>query len=256
MKRKIIIALCVVGALALIVGATLLIIYLVKLGEYKKMDIKLSADFTYTAHTGCCNTDDNSLESIDVAVSNGADIVEFDIYYNGKEHVLSHDAPKGGEVTLREAFALLKEYDGLRANVDVKDTTEIAKVQELAQEMSVLDRIFFTGIEAGDVKAVQEGCPLIPYYLNMTVISPDEHADNYYRNIAKNVKQRGAIGINFSKENATRELVECFHNEGLLVSVWTVNDTLTMYEMLSYGVDNITTRRPDKMQEIITEIGE
>ncbi len=222
----------------------------------KNMNIKISDTFTYTGHTGCNGTDDNSLESIEVAVEYAAQIVEFDIYYNGTEHVLSHDAPKGGEVTLREAFLKLKEYDGLQANVDVKDVTEIGKVQTLAEETGVLGRIFFTGVEETEVKTIQENCPLVPYYLNMNVIKDANHNENYLRNIAARVKQRGAIGINFNKDNASKELVEYFHSEGLLVSVWTVNDELELYEMLSYGVDNITTRRPDRLQGIIKDIGE
>lgn len=220
------------------------------------MTIDLPENFTYTAHTGCNGTKDNSLESIEKAVEFGADIVEFDIYYNGTEFVLSHDAPVGGEVTLREAFLKLKEYDGLRANVDVKDTTEIGQVQTLAAETGVLDRIFFTGITTVDVNAVSVNCPDIPYYLNVELIKPEENYDNYLKAIIKKVKDYGAIGINFNKNAATAELVEAFHAEGLLVSIWTVNNELEIYEILSYRPDNITTRRPDLLKEALAEVGE
>lgn len=256
MKKKLKIALCIFLCVAIVSGATVFILYQLKLKEYKNMTINLPENFTYTAHTGCNGTEDNSLESIEVAVEHGAHIVEFDIYYNGTEFVLSHDAPKGGEVTLREAFLKLKEYDGLRANVDVKDTTEIGKVQTLAEELEVLDRIFFTGVTIVDVGTVSENCPDIPYYLNMEVIKPDENYDNYLKAIIKKVKDYGAIGINFNKNAATAELVEAFHAEGLLVSIWTVSNELEIYEILSYRPDNITTRRPDLLKEALAEVGE
>lgn len=256
MKKKILIFLGVILGVAAIVGITFLVIYFVRLNNFKNMDIKIPQDFKYTAHTGCNNTKDNSLESIEVAVEYGADIVEFDVRYNGTEHVLAHDEPKGGEVTLREAFLKIKEYEGLLVNVDIKETTEVGRIQELAEEIGVLDRIFFTGVKENFVKDVSENCPDVPYYLNMDVIAPGEHYDNYLKSIINRVKQRGAIGINFNKKNASKELVDAFHEAGLLVSIWTVNDTVGLYEILSYGPDNITTRRPDKMQEILSEIGE
>ena len=68
--------------------------------------------FTYTAHTGCCNTKPNTLECIDVGVKYGAQIVEFDLRFDeNKEPVLSHDEPVGGEVTLDEAFAKISEIE-------------------------------------------------------------------------------------------------------------------------------------------------
>ena len=47
--------------------------------NYKNMPLKIKSDFTYTAHTGCVGTPDNSLEAIEVGVANGARIVEFDV---------------------------------------------------------------------------------------------------------------------------------------------------------------------------------
>ena len=76
--------------------------------EYKNSKTPLPAGFTYTAHTGCMDTDDNSLESIEKGAEYGADIVEFDLNFTADNTpVLCHDEPKGGEVTLEEAFKKL-----------------------------------------------------------------------------------------------------------------------------------------------------
>ena len=88
---------------------------------YKSQPLNLPQGFTYTAHTGCCGTEDNSLEAIKVGVEQGAQIVEFDLYFNNENiAVLSHDAPKGNEVTLDEAFKLIATYEDIKVNVDVK----------------------------------------------------------------------------------------------------------------------------------------
>ncbi|MBO5896895.1 MAG: glycerophosphodiester phosphodiesterase [Clostridia bacterium] len=207
--------------------------------------------FTYTAHTGCVETPDNSLQSIEVGVKYGADIVEFDVRHHNGDIILSHDAPVGGEVTLEQAFLKVKEYDGLQVNVDVKSTEELHLVQEIAIKTGMLDRIFFTGIFEKDTEIVKKECPEIAYYLNMDVLPKKEHTAEYLQSLVDTVKGCGAVGINFNKDNASKELVQAFRDAGLKVSIWTVSKEHEIYKILSYCPDNITTRRPDRVQRII-----
>ena len=205
----------------------------------------------YTAHTGCVNTPDNSLESIEAGVKFGAGIVEFDVrFYNG-DIVLSHDEPKGGEVTIEQAFLKVKEYEKLMVNVDVKSTQELHLVQDIAEKTGVLDRIFFTGIFENDTETVKRECPLVTYYLNTDVLPKSKHTPEYLQSLVDKVKNCGAVGINFKKTNASKKLVDAFHDAGLKVSIWTVSKEPEMYKILSLCPDNITTRRPDKMQAIM-----
>ncbi len=214
----------------------------------KKDNLK---NFTYTAHTGCMGTKENSLESIDVGVQYGAQIVEIDVqYYNGVP-VLSHNEPNGDEVTLEEGFLKIKEYDALKVNVDIKSVENIGAVKEIAEKTNVMDRIFFTGINDEFVSAVKEKCPDIEYYLNVSVLPPRKQTDEYLNSLVEKVKNSGAVGINFNKKSATKKLVKVFRNNGLLVSIWTVNGYFKIRKILSYGPDNITTRRPDKMKKAL-----
>lgn len=214
----------------------------------KKDNLK---NFTYTAHTGCMGTKENSLESIDVGVQYGAQIVEIDVrYYNGVP-VLSHNEPNGDEVTLEEGFLKIKEYDDLKVNVDIKSVENIGAVKEIAEKTNVMDRIFFTGINDEFVSAVKEKCPDIEYYLNVSVLPPRKQTDEYLNSLVEKVKNSGAVGINFNKKSATKKLVKVFRNNGLLVSIWTVNGYFKIRKILSYGPDNITTRRPDKMKKAL-----
>ncbi len=208
----------------------------------------------YTAHTGCVNTPDNSLESIEKGVKYGADIVEFDVRFHNDDIVLSHDEPVGGEVTLEQAFLKVKEYEGLMVNVDVKSTEQLHLVQEIATKTNVIDRIFFTGIGEEDVETVKKECPLITYYLNIGVLPTAKQTPEYLQSLVDKVRKCGAVGINFNKANASKELVEAFHSVGLKVSIWTVSKEHEMYKVLSYCPDNITTRRPDKMQTILNGV--
>lgn len=225
-----------------------------KLNEYKKADISLPKDFTITSHTGCMNTEENSLESIKKGVENGATIVEFDLYFNDKgEPVLSHDEPVGGEVTLDEAFEYVSQLENIRVNVDVKTCDALEKVYPTAKKYGIEERIFYTGVKNEFVEPVRENSPQVKYFLNVDVNKSKADEKEYLMSLVEKVKNAGAIGINFNYKNATKELVEVFHENGLLVSIWTVDSEFNMYKILSFEPDNITTRNPDKLSAIIKD---
>lgn len=212
--------------------------------------MSIEKNFTITGHTGCMGTKPNSLESINAAVKNSAGIVEFDLNFDTHgEPVLSHDAPTGGEVTLDAAFKKVSEYDTLLANVDVKSTAFLEKVVPLAEKHGIADRIFYTGIFEKDVEAVKEKSPGVTYYLNINVRRLQ--SKKYLLSLVEKIKGCGAVGINFNYRKANKRLFDIFRHNGLLISVWTVDDAAAMRKMLALSPDNITTRNPDKLNKII-----
>lgn len=221
---------------------------------YRADTTPLPTGFTYTAHTGCVDTADNSLESIEKGAENGAKVVEFDLNFTAdKKAVLSHDDPKGGEVTLEQAFKKLSEYETLGANVDVKSTANLAEVQALAKKYDLIDRIFYTGVTLEDVETVRRDSPYIRYFLNVNINKGKNKDEDYIASLVKIVSDSGAIGVNFSKKYATAEIVKAFHNAGFLVSIWTADSDYDIYRILSLSPDNITTRRPDKLKRMVSD---
>ena len=209
--------------------------------------------FTVTAHTGCENTEDNSLDAIRKGYESGADIVEFDLNFTAEgEAVLWHDEePQGDCVTLDEAFSLVAELSGLRVNVDCKSVANLKVVAELSEKYDIKDRIFYTGIEEDDVATVKEQTPDIIYWLNYEVDTERNTDEKYLLSLAEKTRELGAVGINIKHSTCTRELVEVFHREGLLVSIWTVNDTSDMIRALGLGADNITSRNPSQLLKLV-----
>ncbi len=215
----------------------------------------LPENFTITAHTGCEKTPANSLESIKKGVECGADIVEFDVRFDeNKMPVISHDAPKGGEVTFEQALQELSKYKKLKANIDIKSTENLKEIQNLVKKYDLLDRVFYTGIFESFVDAAKKDSPEILYYLNITdVLLPKFHTDDYLMSLVQKVKCYGAIGINFNYKNASKELVDTFRKNGLLVSIWTVNKENDFYRILSYAPDNITTKLPGFAKNLLNQ---
>ena len=216
---------------------------------------KLPKDFTFTAHTGCMGTVQNSLESIKAGAESGAPVVEFDLRFaNDGEPVLSHDEPVGGEVTLDKAFEYVSQFDNIKVNVDIKTCDALGKVYPLAEKYGIEKRIFYTGVHEGFVESVKKDSPEVPYYLNFKVKWWRKNNEKYILSVVDKVKQAGAVGINFKYTGASEKLVKIFHEKGLLVSIWTVDDVKNMHKILSFAPDNITTRHPDELSRIVKEI--
>lgn len=207
---------------------------------------------TVTAHTGCMGTKMNSLESIISGIENGCDIVEFDLNFDKNNNaVLSHNPPEGGEVTLDEAFALLKKYNDIKANVDVKNTSGIIQAEKLADKYDITERIFFTGVELKHVPAVKK-CKKISYYLNIEISSKNE-ADNpdFQNKILEYVKETGAAGVNVNYSNVTASFIKFMHKNNIPVSGWTAETKEVTELMLGLDFDNITTKRPDILKDLL-----
>ncbi len=253
-SKRIAALVAVILCAAAAVSAVLLFSYAKESRQYKNAPLSLPEDFTVTGHTGCMGEKDNSIEAMEAAVKAGAQIVEFDLNFDGEKNpVLSHDAPKGGEVTLERAFEFLKKHPAVLANVDAKSTENLPAVKALAEKLGVKNQIFFTGIEEGDVQKVKSDCPDIPFYLNVDVSKRKASDPDYLESIALKIIACGAVGINMHKRAVTKELCTFFHTKGMLVSVYTVDGYNEIYRVLAAAPDNITSRNPDRVLEIINE---
>ncbi len=208
----------------------------------------LPEDFTYTAHSGCENTPDNSMEFLEKAVALGVPVLEVDVSVrNDGTPVLMHaeTAADNEGLLLEEALRYISEKsDTVNVNLDLKTTANLPEIVNLIQKYAMQSRCFFTGVEAEQTEIVQTDAPSLPYYLNKALDKMRIEDEGYLREITQEVKRCGAIGVNCNYKNASRRLIEAFHQEGLKVSLWTVDNKLTMRMMLAMSPDNITTRNP------------
>lgn len=218
----------------------------------KAKNANLPEGFTVTAHTGCEGTKDNSLEAIETGYLSGANIVEFDVHFNSKgEPVLAHDYAADNSVKLQDAFKLIAKFEDLRVNVDCKTVDNLKAIADIAEECGVKDRIFYTGIEEKDVETVKRDTPDVKYYLNTKIDKTKKFNDDYIRSLADLVLDCGAVGLNIHYSEASKKMIEIFHQSDLEVSLWTVNKEFDMHKVLLMGCDNITTRQPSKLIDIM-----
>ena len=209
-----------------------------------------------TAHAGALGTKDNTLDSLKTCLDffNGSGCVEVDVRFDAAgAPILTHDAPKPGEnpPLLSEFFTLLQDYS-TRVNLDLKSTANLPEVERLAEAYGVLPQVFFTGVISDWVEAVKSGAPKIPYYINWSLAGDETSSRETLLALAEEIIALGGIGLNTRWQNASEEMTEIMHRNGLLLSVWTANEEPDMRRMLFIGVDNITTRKPDLLRDIMS----
>lgn len=224
--------------------------------DLKKMyskKILLPENFTVTYHAGAMNTKPNSIKSIETAIAHGAKIIEMDVSFrpDGLPVIIHNSSPnhKQGEF-LENALEAVAQSGTCMINLDLKSTENTAAIDELVKLHGLAERVFYTGVFEDWTDTVKNNSA-IPYYLNHTITEKEAADKTYAQAAADKAKALGAIGINANFKPATELFVETMHENGLLVSLWTVNSAADMPNILKLKPDNITTKKPHILNKII-----
>ncbi|MBE6836334.1 MAG: glycerophosphodiester phosphodiesterase [Ruminococcaceae bacterium] len=203
--------------------------------------------FTVTAHTGCNDTEANTLESIEAGINSGADIIEFDLLDDSNGTlILSHDFEEGKQCpTFEEALKFVKEHsDTVKMNIDLKRNHISYAADEIIRSLGMTDRCFFTGVDEKDVPLIASTSS-IPYYVNVHPSFKDRNSEDYWIETASKVNALGGIGVNCSFKSISKKGVEICKKNSLLVSVFTPDSETELDFTLTLSPDNITTRNPN-----------
>ena len=225
---------------------------------YDQLELTFMDDFTITVHTGAYNTQMNSIDSVKVAIDNNAKVIEVDIRQRPDGTVvMAHDlvVTNNDGVPFEEIVPLLKGTD-VRINLDIKETRVLNNLHKILVENELLEQSFLTGIEIINVKAVKESdCADMEYYLNYMPSRSRVFFDEYRTKLIDLLNETGAVGINCNYKYANSQLSGLLHKNGYKLSVWTVNTERRAKKMLAIKPDNITTKEPQMIENVIENWG-
>lgn len=226
--------------------------------SYDERKLSFVKGFTITAHTGAFDTDENSVEFVDIAIKNNVEVIELDIRQrpNGTL-VMNHDIviTNNDGVVLSKALEKLKGTD-IRINLDIKETRTLNALHDILVEYNLYSNAFLTGIEVSDVEAVKNStCSDLDYYLNMQPSRWRIFTEDYQKKLLRTLEETGAIGVNCNFKYAGGQLSGLLHKNGYKLSVWTVNRTKDMKRCLVLKPDNITTKQYDLLLSTINNWG-
>lgn len=233
-----------------------------------------------TAHSGCEGTPQDHMDTVELALALGTEVVEMDVR-RAQDHVLriSHDALSLEEYalkpTLEEVFRRIRDTQ-LKINCDVKEPGALEEIFRLAEEANLgKDRLILSGCTSPEQLArdpsltrkatvllnleellkffyMAEGLPgwdeeflrlmSNPWGILRAVPEPLDYLHFHLDKIVEFAKLLQVDGINLPYWCLTDRLAEAFRESGIFFSVWTVNEPDRIRRCIRLGAGNITTR--------------
>lgn len=203
-----------------------------------------------TAHSGCEGRPDNSLEYVQYALHCGADALEVDVHPKDDGFYISHDPSDGAHPDLKDVFSLIRG-SGVKVNCDLKHPGIEHAVLTLAQACGVDEQLIFSG--SVSLEAIQDPAIRCRTFWNIESAMPALYAqceagipltEEQIRAAISLYRRCGVQIVNLYYGLCTQERIALLRENGILTSVWTVNDASCARQFLDAGVYNITTRQP------------
>ena len=199
------------------------------------------------AHTGCMGTKMNSRESILAGIQEQADYIEVDVRFLGDQAVLTHDRPELGKeyLSLEEAVRLVRDAEPVRLALDLKEWDRIGEVAALLEQYDMLGRSVYLGNFMEDMDAMMRWGKGVACFPN---VYPEQAAgldEDGRKSLAERVKRLGARAVGMNYRAVTPELIQALHEQGIMLSAWTVELETDMRRLMAWGADFITSDRPD-----------
>ena len=238
-----------------------------------------------TAHTGCSNSPENTLESVQTGQNLGADINEIDIRSTSDGiPILWHDdfivtrdnvqhkvediqlseilnLQKKGEIafthsqssitTLQEVFDAFVDSD-IHYNLDLKDDECVTPTTELVRRYRLSDKVVFTGcgkVRASYLKSNYAEFQVLLNADEKTLTSQRLTQDERNRLICDTAVSAGCCGLNIRHDYCNSGLVDLAMSRFLPVSVWTVNSPRDFDRYIKMGVSSITTLKVRELRD-------
>lgn len=243
------------------------------------------------AHRGAsAYAPENTVPSQQLAWDLGADGAEFDIYLTTDKKVMGlHDKTtsrtSGGATNLDILSATSAELEkidvglwkdaafegtpvpylkdffechpaGKKLFIEIKDGPETARAvaEEVkksgrpASEYVVISFNFDTCVEANRLMPDSD-----VYLLQGAQDKKTRKIVNFDSKVIKKAKDAGLDGVNLDYRGVTADFVKDCKAQGMKILVWTVDKPEDVKRMVSYGVQGITTNRPDTTRRTVNE---
>lgn len=186
------------------------------------------------AHRGAsAYAPEHSYEAYDLAIAMKSDYIELDVQTNDQnELIVAHDDEQEG-LLLKD---VLQRYKEVCMYIEIKNPT----IQSVAQFTAML-------------QSEQPKCAVIQSFEEWALADVQEHYEVIWLIPKKNIGQMPIyakqVGIN--EKYITRQVIEKYHNEGIEVIAYTVNNEKRFFTLQRLGIDGVFTDKPDKMREIV-----
>ncbi len=206
----------------------------------------------------------NSLSRVAKCISQGANVIEIDVYLYSGELIAYHPPDPVVPVSRIKRFTESIRYGIKRARAPkLRDLlSEVVKypigiwldlkipeiedaVCRLIMELGISDeRLYFSSAYHYSLRVIKELLPKSRTFISLS----ERPVDPYY--VAKCAR---ADGVSVRIDFLDRELVEQLHTHNMRVIVWTLNDRRQIINAIKLGVDGIVTDIPELVKKLLSK---
>jgi glycerophosphoryl diester phosphodiesterase len=221
-------------------------------------------DVAVIAHRGASRLErENTIEAFVRAREIGADAVELDVRVTSDGHLVVHHDPvlsdqqsicttRAADLPTHIPFLrdALDACDGMWVNIEIKndprepdfdDSDRVARlVAEHLDERGTHHRWLISSFRRETVDVMRALLPSVRTAW-LTVGVPDDQLGV----VARSLAHAGHYGIHPWEATLTRDAVETFRAQGLMVNIWTCDDAEKMVMCKEWGVNGVCTNVPD-----------
>lgn len=204
----------------------------------------------------------NSLRLTRKATEDGADFVEIDLFVRGGRFEARHErslypiplwfekwymrvAPRK-PIGVSEVLAELGETASLFLDLKNGGRRAGQLLRRVVDESGPDVRFAVSSQSWGTLRAVKTLVPEVELYYSIDV---QAKLDLFRSVIERDINPQG---VSCRHSLLSRRIVEALHDHNLSVVAWTVDDVDRAAELLSWGIDGITTHKVEEIRELVS----
>ncbi len=256
-EKKGIIAVSIIAVT--VVAAVLILIPLFNsnsVSGYMKEDIKNIDNVSLISRCSEVDGKKNSVAGVKESVRLGADAVTVDLCFrsDGTPVMTENYASADSAETIEELFKSLSEdkFDKITIYLNIVQLSDISKLNTLAVDYNMLDRLFLIGIDSDRYELISSDDTIIPFLLDYAFSSEELASinDGSFKKPAV-LEEKGAVGLVLDASQISSELVEILNDYGIIFVVDNIDGNDEMCRLILDGSDNIVVNDIKKSKEIL-----
>lgn len=214
-----------------------------------------TGDVIVVAHKGglSCGPE-NTLEAFANSASTGADMIELDVRTTKDGiQVINHDAKISGKKIKDKKYSELLKYkpdlctldealdviydSGLLLQVELKDTADATKTVNAVREHDMEDRVIYISFEKDLLRKVRK--------MDANARLGFIFMDSVPSKLDSFIDELDISALMVHHKLLTQSRLDGWHDQGLQVNVWTIDDYSECVRWINMGVDYITSNYPE-----------
>ena len=246
--------------IAVIVAAVIIIptVRRNSVSSYMREDLSNVDNISLISHCSEVDGTANSVAGFKESVRLGANAVIVDLCFkkDGTPVMTDSYSEIDSAEKVEALFAAMNEekFNSACVYLNIVQLSDIAKLNSLAVEYNVVNRVFLTGIDADRYELIGTDDTILPFLIDYTFTSEElDSVKNGSFSKPEALEKTGASGLVTDYSQLCDELVETLNDYGILFAVDGIEDTPDMCKALLCGAINVFVKDIKKSRETVDE---